>query len=963
MAVRHRNRSACGSIFLRQYSISAQFLRQLQPQEVQTVFLVWEETRMSGMVRKAKMVSLMLLCVGVLCVCAARQKSEESMKGQEAQGVLTEEEQSGTVQSALEEEGQEETGESAFAGASQESGGVAPEKEEYDPEDQIRKNQEKFYEEAGKQGISQQEARACLQILMDDNIFRDGVMELTGLRIADIDGNGQTDMLVVVQDVQEKFLYGTGGLWFYMNEDEPYCFYEEECPYFGWYSSFWADLDDDGHVEITFCAQGTGCGGTGDHYKAVFKYRDHSIERMQLPSDHDDEASGEYGLDVYVFQEPEADSYSARCVRLDEQVSFRAENTEGWDLPDAVRQAGCNVGGFYDLRVAEYEGKKVLQASEYLCGEGGVPHGVAEARFLITWDRDGTPQVLKWWVEAYGDTWANWRESRICYAGGYFYYVSQMDHYYLYRVREDGSEPQCLVQAHAGSVCVQDDEVFFINQTDGYGIYRVKTDGSGLTKLCNKGNRMQISAEYVYFCDTYHAEYDTRKLVTEEPSEFEDDFLYRMKKDGSDRVLIAADVRQFVLYDGRSHDVRYTGEIYCCRWEKDSTIVSRMDLDGQNESALCEIKCTGNILVYGGEIFGVGDWDDEGVKISQISLQNGEIRSFLVPDFIDCCIYNGNFYSLCAQETDDMQYMMIRRTNCDRGGGDIVHRYEFSREDSEAWAMSDLFATGNGIFFRQYVAAEEGCQWFRLTDDRRAERWEDPDRIPGTLTARNIKYGDLNSVMSVLESTEGYETYLADDLAYETDHAVGENGEGRGTYKIGLPQFNSGISGYKKINQYFQRAYQEAQTDMEDFFQMLDAETGTFSYRQMTGYDYVYIGEKYITVAKYRGGYAGGIRAWTTQDPVTFDRETGEVVSLEKLLGMTAQQVSARLTASAYKCLEGDKNGWFFLREENKLAEEFDPGKFFLFPEGVGIYYERYAIDCGAAGDYLFVIPWEEVRR
>ena len=116
-------------------------------------------------------------------------------------------------------------------------------------------------------------------------------------------------------------------------------------------------------------------------------------------------------------------------------------------------------------------------------------------------------------------------------------------------------------------------------------------------------------------------------------------------------------------------------------------------------------------------------------------------------------------------------------------------------------------------------------------------------------------------------------------------------------------------------------------------------------------------------MAKYRGGYAGGIRAWTTQDPVTFDRETGEVVSLEELLGMTAQQVSSRLTASAYKCLEGDKNGWFFLREENKLAEEFDPGKFFLFPEGVGIYYERYAIDCGAAGDYLFVIPWEEVRR
>ena len=51
---------------------------------------------------------------------------------------------------------------------------------------------------------------------------------------------------------------------------------------------------------------------------------------------------------------------------------------------------------------------------------------------------------------------------------------------------------------------------------------------------------------------------------------------------------------------------------------------------------------------------------------------------------------------------------------------------------------------------------------------------------------------------------------------------------------------------------------------MEDFFQMLDAETGTFSYRQMTGYDYVYIGEKYITVANtgvvMQAGYAPGQR-------------------------------------------------------------------------------------------------------
>lgn len=144
---------------------------------------------------------------------------------------------------------------------------------------------------------------------------------------------------------------------------------------------------------------------------------------------------------------------------------------------------------------------------------------------------------------------------------------------------------------------------------------------------------------------------------------------------------------------------------------------------------------------------------------------------------------------------------------------------------------------------------------------------------------------------------------------------------------------------------------------------MLDGETGGFSYFQMTGYGYVYIGESYITVAKYRGGYSGGIRSWTVQEPVTFDRLTGETVSMEALLGMTWQESSARMTASAYKWLEGEGNSWFFLRDENKLAKEFDPKKFFLFPEGIGIYYEQGAIDCEAAGDYLFVVPWEELNR
>lgn len=911
---------------------------------------------------------LISICIGVSFGCSSDQRegrlatTQEVMQSSSQVEQETEEETIGEGETTVQESDNQ-------VEATQEDGVEAFGQTEYSQEDQLRRNEEKFYEEAQYQGIGQQEADTYLQVLMDDNIFQNGVMELTGLRIADMDGNGQTDMLVVVQNVQEKYLYGTGGLWFYMNEDEPYCFFEEECPYFGWYSSFWADLDDDDNVEITFCAQGTGCGGTGDHYKAVFKYRNHAIERMQLPSDYEEEFEetyNEYGLRVRVFQEPEAGRYRAYCTSLDEWISFHAENSEGWELPDTVCQAGGNAGGFYDLRVAEYEGKKVLQASEYLYGEGGVPYGVAEAQFLITWKKDGTPQVLKWWVEEYCDTWANWQENRICYADGYYYYASQMDHYYLYRAREDGRDPQCLAKVQVGSICAQDDEVFFINQTDGYGLYRVRTDGTGLMKLCDRGNRLQISAEHVYFCDYYHAEYDIQRLVTEEPSEFNDNFLYRMDKDGSERELIATDVRQYVLSDGEYQKARYTGEIYCLKWKENDTVVSRMDFDGSNEKKLCTIECSGNILVYGSEIFAVGDCDNEGVKITHFSLQNGETRSFLVPNFLDCCIYKRLFYVLYEKETDDTHHLMIRGINWDSGGSDIVYCFDYSCEDADKQKMSDLYATGRGIFLRRYVSENEGCQWFRLTDDEEAVRWEDKNKVPETLparNARNVEYGEMSSVKSVLESTEGYEAYLSDDLEYEVYHSVDENGEGCNPYKICLPQFNSRISGYKKINQYFQRAYQEALTDKEDFFRMLDEETGAYSYYQMTSYDYVYIDERYITVAKYRGGYTGGIRNWTDQRPVTFDRKTGEVVSLEELLGMTAQEASARLTASAYKCLEEDGNSWFFLREKNRLAEEFDPERFFLFPDGVGIYYERYAIDCGAAGDYLFVIPWEELKR
>lgn len=340
--------------------------------------------------RKAKCLFLILLMTGAGFGCASNQDAAVNTYNNEK-------EESELTQSPLSQDEQESEP------ASQEiNSNESPEQEEteetYTPEKQQEKNRENFLKAAESQEIDSKEAQTFLQTLEDDNIFQNGVMMLTGLVIDDIDGNGKNDMLVIIMDAEPYASpYGNGSLWIYMNEDEPYCFSEEEVPYQGWFDAFWADVDNDGNVEIVFSAQGTGCGAAGDSYETVFKYAGHQIKQMQLPTDYED--SYDYEISIDVIQQPEADSYSAYCASLDEEILFHAENAGVWELPSEAKLVGSNARGFYNLCVTEYEGKNVLQASEYLSAEGGVAHYVGTAKFLITWEKDGTPKIIKWWVE------------------------------------------------------------------------------------------------------------------------------------------------------------------------------------------------------------------------------------------------------------------------------------------------------------------------------------------------------------------------------------------------------------------------------------------------------------------------------------------------------------------------------------------------------------------------------------
>lgn len=252
-------------------------------------------------------------------------------------------------------------------------------------------------EKSGEQRRIYNEIKVFQERIQADDAFLDGTMELTGLVIKDLDGNGQTDMLVMLSPHEKE---GSGCILLYMNEDEPYCFDEPDDSYDGRFDFFAEDIDNDGNVEIVLSMEGNGCGGVGAFYKVILKYRtdgaNHEIEKMELPSDLWD-GDTDRGIVVSVYQEPEKNLYSAYCSYFKEILYFEAENV--YEPEEEPVWVGGNERGFFDLCPVKYEGKNALQASEYLYGEGGSAHEVATARFIILWDEDGNSYVEKWWLE------------------------------------------------------------------------------------------------------------------------------------------------------------------------------------------------------------------------------------------------------------------------------------------------------------------------------------------------------------------------------------------------------------------------------------------------------------------------------------------------------------------------------------------------------------------------------------
>lgn len=123
----------------------------------------------------------------------------------------------------------------------------------------------------------------------------------------------------------------------------------------------------------------------------------------------------------------------------------------------------------------------------------------------------------------------------------------------------------------------------------------------------------------------------------------------------------------------------------------------------------------------------------------------------------------------------------------------------------------------------------------------------------------------------------------------------------------------------------------------------------------------MYLDENYLMVSGGLYGWIGGIRAFRREMPVTFDRQSGEALSLGDLFAVPEEEAMLRLFASLYKYMECSELGSRLGLSNTTLRNAYNVKQFYLTEDGIGLYYAIYTIGPGAAGDFLFVIPYEAV--
>ena len=543
----------------------------------------------------------------------------------------------------------------------------------------------------------------------------------------------------------------------------------------------------------------------------------------------------------------------------------------------------------------------------------------------------------------------------ITYADGYYYFRSQTKDYSLCRTKGEGMPVEIVADQIPGAIYVREDMVYFINVSDSRTLYCVGTDGSGLTKLSDfPMQELIVLEDKIYFRSVYDREYDPFYQLMEDAAE-DDRYLYSMNLDGSGCALLVPRVCMAFVADREW--------LYYLVYEEDGYVLYKSGLDGKEEEAILHKENrVWDILPYHGRLYWV---DSEQEQLIRLNAQGEE--EVLASDVWHYTIARGQAYAMNEEEirtidlTTGEESLLIQRDEA-LGSDDPNRQVNYDRH---AWYGSyynrGIFPVNGQVFVKYYESADKGVLW-HVWDGEKFVIFEDMEPLtPEELVLDTSLLYETNFYYPG-RMDENAEQYLDADGELYYEEFFGTEESVFGKFSITLPKFNSELASYEQLNRQMEGLLELALEDKESFFgEMSELNQDYYiHWRREHGYSNLYVGDKYISMYYYRGGFEGGFREWRNSIPLIFDRETGLMLHMDDLFTVEESIYKKRLTSAIYKyCEMTGHDYWNESFDNNVLVKNLRDLRCYLTPDGIVLCYDRYEIAAGASGSPTFEIPYE----